>query len=329
MNSLVYDSSYPNKVELVELRKPRPQNSSDCIVRITHAALNRRDQWIREGLYPGIVNGVVLGSDGCGSVVEGPDVWVGRTVLINPNIGWGENPATQSSTYQILGMPQNGTLSDFVRVPSDRLIEKPSFLENEYAAAIPLAGLTAFRACFTKAAITSAQKVLITGIGGGVSQFALQFAAAAGAQVFITSSRDDKIEKSVSAGAQNGFNYSEVNWSKQAAEIGGFDAIIDSAGGASVNDYLKLIKPGGRMVFYGSTTGTVPGMNMTRLFWSQAQLIGSTMGNDQEFKNMVSYIEENAIIPVIDHVYKKEDFLEAFNRFKSPEHLGKIVITFQ
>lgn len=304
-------------------------SSEECLIKVTHAALNRRDQWIREGLYPGIQDQVILGSDGCGEVVQGPEKWMGKQVIINPNINWGVDPQVQSANYQILGMPQNGTLAEYMKVPVDRLIEKPIHLPNQEAAAIPLAGLTAFRACFTKAQVKRGHKVLVTGIGGGVSQFVLQFCLAVGVEVYVTSSSDDKIAHAIRAGAEKGFNYKEKDWVKVASKTGGFDAIIDSAGGASVNDYLKLIKPGGKMVFYGSTTGTVPSLNMAKLFWSQVQMIGSTMGNDEEFQQMVQFVSAHELRPIIDQVFDCRHVIEAFDQFKSPDHQGKIVVTFQ
>lgn len=298
----------------------------ECLVKVKAAALNRRDQWIREGMYPGIRFGCVLGSDACGVVEEGPEKWNGKEVIINPNVNWGDDPEVQSSKYSVLGMPENGTLAEYISVPEHRLIAKPEHLNDEEAAALPLAGLTAFRATIKKGLAGPGKNVLITGAGGGVSQLAIQFTVAAGANTYVTSGDPDKIGKCIQMGAAGGFNYKEEDWFKEAAVIG-FDVIVDSAGGNQMNNYLKVVKPGGRIIMYGSTTGYPEKLDVFRLFWSQAQIIGSTMGSDSEFEEMVRFVNDQKIRPTIDKVFELDNYLEAFNRFKAADHFGKIVLS--
>lgn len=314
-------------VQLVEMDKPSV-SGDECLVRIHAAALNRRDQWMREGKYPGIQPGTVLGSDGCGVVEEGPQDWVGKEVIINPNIDWGDNPDVQSAAYTILGMPKHGTLADYVKVPAHRLHLKPSHLTAEQAAAIPLAGLTAFRATMVKGQAAPGKRVLITGAGGGVSQFALQFAVSAGAEVFASSRSEEKIARSIEMGAKAGFLVSQDDWWKEAVKSGPFDAIIDSTGGNALNTFLRIVRPGGRIVMYGSTTGYPEKFDVFRLFWTQAQVMGSTMGNDSEFAEMVAFINRHGLVPSVDQVFSPENHLAAFDRFRSPDHSGKIVVKF-
>lgn len=297
-----------------------------CLVRIKAAALNRRDYWISVGKYPGIRDGVVLGSDGCGEVVSGTQYWIGKTVLLNPNIQWGSDPEVQSSGYTILGTPQDGTFAEYLSIPADRLIEKPSHLDDTEAAAIPLAGLTAYRATFTKAGIRPGDRLLVTGIGGGVSQFVCAFALAAGAEVYVSSSSDAKIGKAIELGAKAGYNYTNPDWVKEAQVDGKFDAVIDSAGGNALNDYLRVVKPGGKIVLYGSTTGKPENIDLFRLFWSQVSIIGSTMGNDQEFAEMVAFVERHQVRPVIDRVYPFTQGIEAVQSMDDSGHFGKVVL---
>ncbi len=298
-----------------------------CLVRIKAAALNRRDYWISVGKYPGIKDGVVLGSDGCGEVIAGEPAWMGKTVLINPNINWEDNPEHQSSQYSILGTPENGTFSEYLMVPTDRLIEKPHYLSDTEAAAFPLAALTAYRAVFRKANVQRNQKVLVTGVGGGVSQFACAFALAIGAEVYVTSSSDDKLTRMMRMGASGGFNYTDPGWVKEAGgKVNKFDAIIDSAGGNAINDYLRLIQPGGRIVVYGSTTGKTEGLDLFRLFWSQASIVGSTMGNDEEFASMVDFITSHQIKPIVDSVHPFAEGVEAIRQMGSSSQFGKVVL---
>ncbi|MFT5640730.1 MAG: zinc-binding alcohol dehydrogenase/oxidoreductase [Cyclobacteriaceae bacterium] len=325
MKAVIFTKDDP-PLQLHEVDLPKI-GKGECLVKLKAAALNRRDYWITVGKYPGIKENVILGSDGCGVVEEGSELWQGKEVVINPNINWGDNPEFQGESYQILGMPVNGTLAEYIVVNENRLAPKPVKLSFEEAAALPLAGLTAYRAVFTKAKVTAGKSVLITGIGGGVSQFALSFCVALGAKVYVTSSDKRKISAAKSSGAKGGFNYKDVDWSKTALkDTKGFDVIIDSAGGASLKDYMKLIKPGGKLVFYGSTTGRPEDFDIFRLFWNQISVLGSSMGNDREFTEMVKFVEGNQIKPVIDQVFELDQVYEAFRRFISPDHRGKIVV---
>ncbi|MEO1254209.1 MAG: zinc-binding dehydrogenase [Bacteroidota bacterium] len=317
----------PEPIQLVDIENPHI-TGDECLVKTKAAALNRRDQWIREGKYPNIQHGTVLGSDGCGVVEEGPSKWIGKEVVINPNVDWGDNPEVQSSKYSVLGMPTQGTLAEYIKVPAHRLHLKPQELSAEEAAALPLAGLTAFRATIKKGKADKGKKILVTGAGGGVSQFAIDFALASGADVFVTSSSQEKIDEVLNRGVKAGFNYKDGNWTKEAAKVGGFDTIVDSAGGNQLNNYLKIVKPSGCIVMYGSTAGYPEKVDAFRLFWSQAQIIGSTMGNDDEFAEMLEWINKFSIKPTIDRVYHVEDYLHAFDRFKEKNHFGKIVIKF-
>lgn len=312
-------------IQLVDLDQPKPA-SGDCLVKIKAAALNRRDQWIREGMYPGIQHGTVLGSDGCGVVEAGDPDWLGKEVIINPNVDWGENPEVQSAEYSVLGMPSDGTLAEYMKVPTHRLQLKPSHLTDEEAAALPLAALTAFRATIKKGGSNKGKRVLVTGAGGGVSQFAIAFAVASAAEVYVTSGSNDKIEKAMDMGVKAGFNYKDEGWTKEALKAGGFDTIVDSAGGNQLNNYLKIIKPAGKIVMYGSTVGYPEKLDVFRLFWSQAQIMGSTMGSDDEFVEMLEWVNKYQIKPTVDKVFDLKDYLAAFNRFKESDHFGKIVL---
>lgn len=332
MKALLLVDESQEKIAIREIEKPEP-SFDEVLIQVKAAALNHRDQWCRMGMYPGIKYETVLGSDGAGVVVgvgkEANSKWIGKEVIINPNINWGDNEAAQSADYHILGMPTNGTFAQYVVVNVDRLNEKPSHLNFSEAAALPLGGLTAYRAVFTKAQIQNGQKVLVTGIGGGVAQFALQFAIALGAKVFVTSGSEDKLQAARKYGAAGGFIYKDEGWAKTALkETGGFDAIIDSAGGSSMNDYLKLIRPGGRLVHYGSTTGTPKGLDMFRLFWSQASIHGSTMGSDTEFVKMTEFVNQHKIKPIIDSERDFGDIASAFDEMHKGSQMGKLVITF-
>ncbi len=309
-----------------------PPNAGEAKVRMTAAALNRRDYWISAGKYPNIEFNTTMGSDGCGLVeaVGNQDHrhWVGKTVVINPNVNWGDDPKCQGPGYQVLGMPTNGTLAEYITVPVHRLAEKPAHLTDSEAAALPLAGLTAYRAVFNRGELKENQKVLVTGIGGGVSQMSFLFAKAAGATVSVTSGSNDKLNQMKGLGADQIYNYRQ-EWDRKAlANNIRFDLIIDSVGGAQLNKLIKLTNPAGRIVFYGATTGLTPSLDSYRLFWNQITLCGSTMGNDQEFQDMIDFVELHDLHPFVDSVRPFERVMEALDRMREVEQLGKLIVTF-
>lgn len=319
----------PGKIDLIEVPVPALK-SGYALVKMRAAALNRRDDWIREGKYPRIRYGVTLGSDGAGVVEKVFDEihqpWVGQEVVINPNIGWGSDPEVQSHNYTILGMPVDGTFAEYLVVNVDRLQHKPFHLDFLQAATLPLGGLTAFRALFRRGGLKPGHNVLISGFGGGVAQFAFLFAQAAGANVYITSGSDEKIEKALKMGAKGAYNYKrQNNYEDLWKTKGGFDLIIDSAGGDQINNYIKILRPNGRIVFYGATNGLPGKVDLYRMFWNQLTLQGTTMGNDSEFNEMLSFVSKHKIRPVVDSIRPFHKIAESFADIKKPNKVGKIV----
>ena len=301
------------------------------VIKLKAAALNRRDYWITVGLYPGIKPPVVLGSDGAGIVSAcgaGVDPgWEGQEVILNPGIGWGGNPTVQSEGFHILGLPADGTFASEVVVPAEQLHRKPAGLTWEESAALPLAGVTAYRALFTQGNAVAGERILITGIGGGVATFALQFAVALGAEVWVTSSSPSKIERAMSLGAKGGFDYREDGWQKKhASQAGAPDLIIDGAGGPDYCSLLELVAPGGRIINYGATAGAPEKIDMFKVFWKQLQLRGSTMGSPDDFSDMLRFVEKHHLKPVIDAVHALEKTNQAIEQMRSSPQFGKYVL---
>ncbi|MGE0588439.1 MAG: zinc-binding dehydrogenase [Cyclobacteriaceae bacterium] len=320
----------PRTIEIKDIPKPEIK-SGHALVKMKGVALNRRDDWIREGKYPRIKYGVTLGSDGAGVVESVFDEihkpWEGQEVVINPNMGWGSDPEVQSHDYTILGMPVDGTFAEYLLVNVDRLHHKPFHLDFLQAATLPLGGLTAYRALFRRGGLKPGQNVLISGFGGGVAQFAFLFAQAAGANVYITSGSDEKIEKALKMGAKGAFNYKkQSNYEDLWKTKGGFDLIVDSAGGDQLNSYIKLLRPHGRIVFYGATNGLPNKVDLYRMFWNQLTLQGTTMGNDSEFNEMLSFVSKHKIRPVVDSIRPFSKISDSFRDITMPNKVGKIVI---
>ncbi|MDH5476446.1 MAG: zinc-binding dehydrogenase [Cyclobacteriaceae bacterium] len=320
------------KLAIVEVDRPVIKEGQ-VLLKMKAAALNRRDQWIREGKYPNIQLHTTLGSDGCGEVIEVSNDddrhWVGKEVVVNPNVNWGDNPNVQAVDYSVLGMPVDGTFAEYLAVDVDRLVERPVHLDETQSAALPLGGLTAYRAIMKHGQLSSSNNVLISGFGGGVAQFAFQFGIAVGAKMYVTSGNESKIRKAIELGAIYGFDYNVENWEKEAGNImEGFDVVIDSAGGDAINTFIKIMRPGGRIVFYGATHGLPSKIDLYRMFWNQITLQGSTMGNDEEFVEMIDFVSQHKLIPLIDSVRPFSDIVSAFDQMKEGQRLGKLVIKF-
>lgn len=326
--ALFKDRNLPLSIE--EFSKPVPAKNQ-VLVRLKAAALNHRDLLVQNGQNTLPSSGIIPGSDGAGIVEDaGEEVdesLIGAEVVINPSLGWGKNPAVQADSYKILGYPDHGTFADFVVVPQKNIADKPEHLSFEQAAAVPLAGLTAYRALFSKARVRPGEKVLITGAGGGAAIWAIQFAVAFKASVFVTSGSEEKIQHAKRLGAVSGFNYKDPNWTEQAKkEAGGFDVIIDSAGGDQFVKLLDLAFPGGRIALFGRTAGDIAPIPPRLIYWKQLSIFGTTMGTEDEFLSMLDLVHKYKLVPVIDKIYPLSEINEAFARMKESSHTGKIVL---
>ena len=189
-------------------------------------------------------------------------------------------------------------------------------------------GLTAWRALFTRGALRKGQRVLITGIGGGVSSIAARLALAAGALVSVTSSDDSKLEQARSWGCVSGLNYRDAEYEDTLKKElnSSFDLIIDGAGGAGVGVLLNTLAPGGRFVFYGGTAGKWPAISPQRLFFKQVSLLASTMGSPADFESLLSFVEMHKVTPIVDRTFTLENGAEAFAHLEAGTQTGKVVI---
>ncbi|MEQ9410730.1 MAG: zinc-binding dehydrogenase [Fuerstiella sp.] len=318
-------------VELQDRSELTP-DAGEVIVRLRAAGINRRDYWITQGMYPGIEPPVVLGSDGAGVVVRAAaDVdpsWLNQEVIINPGLDWGPSQVAQGPDFTILGLPRDGTFATEVAVPVGQLHARPAHLTWHEAAALPLAGVTAYRALFSQGQLQPNETVLITGIGGGVATYALQFAVAAGATVWVTSSSEEKINRAVELGAAGGFNYKKEDWGRELVKTAGApNLIIDSAGGPGYQVLLTVAAAGGRIVNYGATAGPPEKIDMFKIFWKQLRLQGSTMGSPADFAQMLKLVEQHQIRPVIDRVFPLSEADQAFQMMKSSPQFGNYLLS--
>jgi NADPH:quinone reductase-like Zn-dependent oxidoreductase len=335
MHGLLFNENYELEVKS-DLPIPKP-GKNQALIKILAVSLNRRDFWITQGLYPNLKVPVVLGSDFCG-VVEalGPDTsntsLLGKKVIANPSFGWGDNEETHSLQFKMLGSPLPGAFSEYFVIDIDRLHLAPEHLTPEQASCIPVAGVTAFRAVYKKGNLKPGQKVLITGIGGGVSQFAAQFSVLGKAEVWVTSGDNHKVELAKKKiGITGGINYKTEGWEKALLKRAGgqFDLIIDGSGGPQFDLLLKLLKPGGAVVTYGATNGKPESFDLFRVFLIQLKILGTTMGSDKDFKEMMEFISKNKLVPLVDiNVNSLADLANAIKTtMKDGTQFGKIVGT--
>ncbi len=330
---VLHELGGPDQLSYEDVPEPEP-GPGETVVRLRAAALNRRDVFVTYGQYPGARPGalpVILGSDGSGEVVArgdgtgGPDE--GSEVVINPALYWGDDPRKPGKEYRILGLPDDGTFAQFVKVPAENVFPKPSHLSHEEAAAIPLGALTAYRALVTRGGVKEGETVLVPGIGSGVATFVVQMAAALGARVFVTSGSDEKIEKARELGAQDGVNYNSGDWSRELkGMIGSADLSVDHVGGDAFDAMVSLAKPGSRIVTFGATAGPKVTVVMPRIFLKHLTVLGTAMGTNEEFGAMLDLYAGHALRPTINETFSLEETGAAMKHMEEGAGIGKIVL---
>ena len=334
-----------HSLNLHSVPTPRPK-PHEVLVKITAAALNHRDLFIRQNLYPSISFKHPLLADGCGILLTQPNsnaseknLPPGTRVIINPGTGWVSDPTGPEGRYTVLGGTSTthlGTLQEMIALPADDVVVAPEHLTDAEAAALPLAGLTAWRAFYSKSgSAVPRQNILVTGIGGGVALMVLLFAVAMRCNVYVTSSSLEKLAQAKELGARGGVLYTDADgWAKALGKIlpkerPFLDAVIDGAGGDIVQQTWKLLKLGGTVVNYGQTTLGQPALPMPAVM-KNIELKGSTMGSRREFKEMADFVREKKIRPVVgrsvDGIENMEGIEGLFEHMKGGAQFGKLVI---
>jgi zinc-binding alcohol dehydrogenase/oxidoreductase len=330
---VLHELGGPDSLSFEDAPDPEP-GSGETVVRLRAAALNRRDVFVTRGQYPGAKPGalpVILGSDGSGEVVArgdgaaGPDE--GTEVVVNPALYWGDDPQKPGKEYRILGLPDDGTFAQLVKVPAENVFPKPSHLSHEEAAAIPLGALTAYRALVTRGGVKEGETIVVPGIGSGVATFVVQLAVGLGAHVFVTSGSDEKIEKAKELGAEGGVNYNSEDWSRELKSMtGGVDLSVDHVGGEAFDAMVSLAKPGSRIVTYGATAGPKVTVVMPRIFLKHLTVLGTAMGTNEEFGAMLDLYAEHGLRPTINESFPLQEVAAAMERMEEGAGMGKIVL---
>lgn len=331
-------------LQVKQVPKPKP-GPNEVLVRIKAAALNHRDLWARRHLYPGLSLENPLLADGAGIVIEiGSKVkrtgLLNQAVILTPMRGWESDPVAPEDPlrFAVIGatlLCDDGTGQDFLAVHEDEVELAPRHLTPAEGAALPLCGLTGWRALVSKAGVTGPGKnVLITGIGGGVALQALQFAVALGSNVYVTSGDQKKIELAIAMGARGGVSYKESRWGSGLLEMlpddhPYIDAVVDGAGGNIIAEVAPIMRPGGVIAQYGMTVGNKMDWQM-RAVLANLELKGSTMGSRKEFRDMVAFVDKHKIKPIVSRTVRGLSDLEAietlFADMQTGRQFGKLVI---
>ncbi|GKU77792.1 zinc-binding dehydrogenase [Paenibacillus sp. L3-i20] len=295
-------------------------------VRLKIAGLNHRDLFLMASRTDGDAP-LIMGSDGAGTIEAIGDgvtnLTVGSDVIINPCIGW-ELTHDVPTVPAIVGGPSDGTFAESIIIPARNAVNKPDYLSWEEAGVLPLSALTAYRALFTRGRLQQGEHVLIPGIGGGVATYAMLMALAAGARVSVTSRSETKRQAALAHGADHAFD-SHSDWKRSMAGDT-VDLILDSIGPATFPHYFDIIKPNGRIVTFGASSGDRMELAARSIFYPQISIIGTSMGSSEEFTAMLQFMEHHSLRPIIDSMFPLQNTLQAFQRMQQGEQTGNIGI---
>jgi NADPH:quinone reductase-like Zn-dependent oxidoreductase len=287
-----------------------------ALVDVKAVSLNHHDVWSLRGIgLPEERLPMIIGCDAAGTDEKGDEVVV-HAVLGDPDFPGGEIVDPKRT---LLSELHPGTLAERVAVPRRNLVPKPESLSFEEACCLPTAWLTAYRMLFDRSGLHPGQTVLIQGAGGGVASAAIPLARAAGYRVWVTSREQRKRDFALECGAHQCFDSGE----RLPAKV---DVVIETVGKATWGHSLRSLKPGGRIVVAGATSGMDPSAELNRVFFKELEVVGSTMGTLEELGRLVSMLDLTGIRPRIDKVLPLSDVAEGLRALAEGDVLGKIVI---
>ncbi len=326
-------------VKLVEAPMPE-RRPGEVLVRLHRACLNHVDLYLCKG-GSGITHALpqTLGVDGAGEVAEcdagDANLKVGDKVVLYPAITCGRcefclrGDVILCTRVRILGEQRDGTMAEYIVMPAANCFAVPEGWTLDEAAGLPTAYLTAWRMVVTRGAVGPSDRVLIHGIGGGVSIAALQIAKMLGATVIVTSAHDEKLDKAKGLGADHAINYAREEVLARVMEMTGkrgVDVVVENVGEKTWGVSLRALVRGGRIVVCGATTGGTPAADLQRVFIRQLQIFGVTLANPGELRDMIRAFTANGIRPVIDSSYPLDQVPQALERLAAARQFGKVVV---
>lgn len=325
----------PSGVRAVQIARPTG-GPGMARVRMLAASVNRVDLYMRDSGV-GITHDLplIMGVDGVGEVIEAPGFAPGDRVILYPYAVCGRCRACLAGDQplctraRIFGEHIDGTFAEEIALPADALVPLSPATDPLAAAALGVAGLTAWRMVLGKAPAGPGQVVFVQGAGGGVALAAVQLARMAGARVIASSTGAAKLARLAALGAEV-IDYRAGDVAKAVLALTGgqgADLVVDNVGEATWPASLRAAARGGHIVTCGATTGAHPSADIQRLFVRQLSVHGSTMGSRDEFRRLIACFESGAYAPVIDSVFALADVPAAFDRLGAPDRFGKIVIS--
>ena len=268
----------------------------------------------------------------CDHLINVSDLGPGDEVVINPSLDWASRDAVPhghyGGDYRILGHPDHGTFAEYLVIDQQQLAPRPPFLSWQEAAALPLVGLTTYRALFSEGQLQAGQTVVIPGIGGGAATQALLFAKAAGARVVVTSRSDTKLERATELGADLALA-TESAWARAVRDFTdgrGADIVVETIGRPTWDNSLASLANGGALVVFGATVPKPVEVTLGRLFLRWQRIIGTTMGSRDEFQDMLAFAKRHQVRPVIDRAFALSDGVAALAYLDRGEQFGKVVL---
>src|ERR1700687_5610443 len=314
--------------------RPRTEAAPGTVaVTLRAASINHLDLWLAHGAQR-ITPPRVIAADGAGVVQSSGDVaWrPGDEVVLFPTLccwecEWcraGEN--VRCPRFGVLGEHSDGAACELIHIDARNVFAKPAVLSWEEAAAFPLTFLTAWRMLTTRAQMRTDETVLVVGAGAGVAVAAIQIAKHLGARVLATSRSEVKRKRALELGADAVFDSRSFSKEVRAATTDGVDVVFEHVGPATLEESMRSLAMGGRIVTCGSTSGVKAEITMPRLFFRQAALLGSTMGNAGEFESGLEAIDDG-LRPVVDSVYPLAEGQAALTRLDEAEQFGKVVLS--
>ncbi len=342
MKAIYIDGHGGNEVVHVGERPTPQRHAGEVLIRMQASTLNQVDLYMRNS-GAGITHQLpqTMGIEGFGHVAEcdaDSGFNVGDAVVIHPSISCGQcefclrGDDVLCTRVSFVGEHRNGAWSDYLALPARNVLHAPSYLSASEAAALAVTHLTAWRMLVTQGQLKAGQTVLIFGIGGGVSVAALQIAKAMGARAIVTSRHAHKLERATHIGADLGIHTPDDDVVKSVMGFTnkrGVDVVIENVGEAVWGDAMKSLMRGGRLITCGATSGDQPPADLRRIFIRQLQIIGSTLGNLQEFKDLLVFCEQHQIRPVIDRTFTMNQVHEALDVMSRAEQFGKLALTLQ
>ena len=287
-------------------------------VQVRAASLNHHDLWSLRGVGLGADRlPMILGCDAAGVLDDGSEVVV-HGVIGDPAAGGGDETLDPRRT--LLSELHPGTFAETVAVPARNVVPKPEELSWAEAACLPTAWLTAYRMLATRSGLRVGDTVLIQGAGGGVATAAIQLADAMGYRVWVTSRDEAKRSRALELGADEAFE----SGARLPARV---DAVLETVGEATWAHSLRALRPGGTVVVSGATSGSNPPADLSRVFFLQLSVVGSTMGTRDELDALVSLLVATGVRPTIDGIYPLTGARAAFERLESGDVVGKLVLT--